>query len=137
MPWGGRVISSSTVPAGLLEDPNGAEVLDEFEHLAVAREYSAVKRRIPAARARSASNPRSAVPRPRPCRSSATVTATSAASGSFARRTKRATPTSAPSVRDGDERLVVVVVDIGQIAQHRCGEPLHRREEAPVARLLR
>ena len=91
---------------------------------------------MPSSRARSASASISSVPTPRPCQSSATVTAASATRGRSARRTKRAIPTPSPADRvQRPDRLVVVVVDLGEVAQLRVGEARHRREEAPVARL--
>lgn len=36
---------------------------------------------------------------------------------------------------DGDDRLVVAVIDVGQVAEHRLREVRRRREEPPVARL--
>ena len=40
-------------------------------------------------------------------------------------------------VVEGDERLVVVVVDLGQVAQRTTAELGHRTQEAPVPRLGR
>ena len=36
---------------------------------------------------------------------------------------------------DGDQRLVVVVVDVGEVGQLVAGQPDHRPEEAQLARL--
>ena len=137
MPWSGRVVSSSTVPDGLLYGPSRAEVLDQFEHLAVAREHERDEASYPLSAGAVGQQSKQR-------RAEAAPLVVVRDRDRDLGRLGIARPAHEPShpdersvCTDGDERLVVVVVDVGQVAQHRSGEPLHRREEASVARLLR
>ena len=135
-PGGSRAISISTTPASMSRRRTSPARSSRSSMSRLSARTSAEKRSTPSSRARSASRESSAVPRPRPWASSVTVTAASASPASSWLRTKRATPMPSPlSASNGDQRLVVVVVDLGEVRELRVAEPRLRREEAPVARL--
>ncbi len=83
---------------------------------------------IPACLARSASRRVSPAPRPRPCQASTTVTATSADRRSRRDLMYRAMPTPAPA-RSSADRLVIVMVHVGEITQLGGGQAGPRSQE--------
>ena len=93
------------------------------------------KRVTPSARARSVSRSSSAVSRRRRCQRSPTTIAGSPrlARDTYEPRDARA---GAAACVDGHQRLVVVVVHVGQVGELPVVELTLRREEAAVARVL-
>ena len=93
------------------------------------------KRVTPSARARSVSRSSSAVPRPRRCQRSPTTIAGSPrlARDTYEPRDARA---GAAACVDGHQRLVVVVVHVGQVGELPVVELTLRCEEAAVVRVL-
>ena len=96
--------------------------------------HSAVRRSMPAARARAAICCRSRVAIPRPRQWSATATATSAVEDCCS-RIYRAIPTTAPSGVTADQALVVAVVNLGELPACPVIQHCDAAEEAGMPRL--